>query len=289
MNNPTHLDRYKKLLSLLDKRFKEEITVQEIEDTVFYSYRNINRIFLALHQETIGHYQKRLRLEKAAEYLKFSNQPIADIALDIGYNEISSFSKAFKKHFNCSPTIFRNSHEFKQSIIQESIKEIDINTIDTPSFTIEKLPDLRVLYLTYYGNYDNIKAIENTWEQLSIYALKKKILHERTVFLGEILDDEEITDSINCRYNAAILLDDNVNIETKGLFNIKVIKEQKYAKFIHKGSHESSYDTYHKIYTHWLTKIQLELADQPTIEFYINDESDTPKDELITEIYIPIV
>ncbi|WP_062055512.1 AraC family transcriptional regulator [Aquimarina longa] len=289
MENQTHLNRYKKLLRLLDDKFKEEITVKDIENTVFYSYRNSNRIFLALHQETIGYYQKRLRLEKAAEYLKFSNYSIADIAYDIGYREVSSFSKAFKKHFKCSPSVFRNSHEFKQNSIKKITKDFNRNKSKKPDFTIEELPSFKVLYLTYYGNYDNIKAIKETWEQLTMYAIKKNVLNEKTTVLGEILDDEEITDSLRCRYNAAIILEDNKEIKTEGLFNSKIIEQGKYAKFIHKGSHESSEDTYHKIYAYWLTDIQLELADKPTLEFYLNDETNTPPDELITEIYIPIL
>ncbi|AUP80632.1 AraC family transcriptional regulator [Flavivirga eckloniae] len=288
MENATRLDRYKRLLSMLDDKFKEEITVQDIENTAFYSYRNINRIFLSLHQETIGQYQKRLRLEKAAEYLKFSNQSIADIAYDVGYSEISSFSKAFKKHFRCSPSIFRNSYDYRQNLTKKIVLDEEFDEDYKPEYTVEELPDLKIMYLTYYGDYDNIKAIKDIWEQLVIYALKKKVLHDKTPFIGEILDDEEITDVLKCRYNAAVVLDDDKDVDEEGLFRTKIIKKQKYAKFIHKGSHESCDETYAKIYTYWLTEMPMELADKPTLEFYINDESNTPEEELLTEIYIPV-
>jgi AraC family transcriptional regulator len=71
MKNATQLERYKKLLSYLDERFKEEINIDKVEAISHYSYRNINRIFEALHHETIGKYIKRRRMEKAAEFLKY--------------------------------------------------------------------------------------------------------------------------------------------------------------------------------------------------------------------------
>ena len=67
MQNETQLERYKKLLEYLDKQFKEEVNIEKVEAISHYSYRNINRIFEALHHETIGKYVKRIRLEKATD------------------------------------------------------------------------------------------------------------------------------------------------------------------------------------------------------------------------------
>jgi len=80
LKNQTQIDRYKKLIVFLNNNYKEDLTTKQIESICFYSYRNINRIFSALHNESIGQYIKRLRIEKAAEYIKFSNSAIAKIA-----------------------------------------------------------------------------------------------------------------------------------------------------------------------------------------------------------------
>ena len=97
MQNKVQLDNYKKLMAYINEHFKEEINIPRIEAICHYSYRNINRIFQAIHGETIGKYIKRIRLEKAAEYLKYSSSKIADIAFEVGFEDIASFSKAFKK------------------------------------------------------------------------------------------------------------------------------------------------------------------------------------------------
>ncbi|WP_299678329.1 GyrI-like domain-containing protein [uncultured Tenacibaculum sp.] len=287
--NNTQIERYQKLIVYLENKFKTDINSKDIEDVSFYSYRNINRIFAALQHETIGQFIKRKRLEKAAEFLKYSAEEISDIALDIGYKDVAAFSKAFKKHFNCSPSTYRNSQHIQQEITTKILQEKRENANKTLSFSIEHLPSFKILYLQYKGSYEDIRGIEKTWNSLLKYVFKKKLLSDETILLGEILDDDDITDTLQCRYNAGIVLEDHQDFDTKGFFEIKEIPTQKYAKFIHKRSHESCYETYNNIYARWMQDVQLEFADQATLEFYVNDESTTPKEELITEIYIPVV
>ncbi|GAB5413821.1 MAG: AraC family transcriptional regulator [Congregibacter sp.] len=58
-------------------------------------------------------YQKLLdevRHTMAAEYLKNSSISLAGIASMLGYDEFSSFSRAFKKHFGISPSNWRKQH-----------------------------------------------------------------------------------------------------------------------------------------------------------------------------------
>ncbi|PKV48839.1 DNA gyrase inhibitor GyrI [Aquimarina sp. MAR_2010_214] len=288
MSNPTQLERYKSLLDFLDKKFKEDITIKDIEEVSYYSYRNINRIFLALHHETIGKYIKRIKLEKAAQYIKYSDTTISEIAFFLGYSDIAAFSKAFKNQFNCSPSQFREDQEFKRQLFQKTIDPHKVSQQSSVTFEIEELPSLDFLYLTYQGTFENIKGIKETWKQLITYASKNNVFDHDTICMAEILDDNDITDSVHCRYNAGIVIESSSKFEVEGLFRIKTIAPQKYAKFLHKGSHEDSIITYDYIYSHWITDIQLELVDKPTLEFFLNDNADTPQHELLTEIYIPI-
>ncbi|MFT5254602.1 MAG: AraC family transcriptional regulator [Flavobacteriales bacterium] len=285
MKNETQLERYKKLLEYLDKQFKEEVNIEKVEAISHYSYRNINRIFEALHHETIGKYVKRIRLEKAAEFLKFSDSTISDIAFEVGFSDVAAFSKAFKNKFNCAPSVFRNSTDVMRNITRQTFSEIEREKL---VFEIETLPQFEVLYLEHRGNYENIKAVKETWKMLINYASIKQLLTDDTIFYGEILDDNEISETINCRYNVAIILNKSLASPPEGLFKIKTHQSQKYAKFVHKGTHEYSADTYHNIYSQWMVDVNLELTDLPTLEFFLNDEEDTPEEELLTEIYIPV-
>lgn len=105
--NATQIERYEKLINYIDERFEEEINLTTVESVTHYSYRNINRIFQSIRNESIGQYVKKIKLKKAADYLKNSKDSISDIAFHVGFCDIATFSKAFKREFNCSPTSYR--------------------------------------------------------------------------------------------------------------------------------------------------------------------------------------
>ncbi|MEM1324263.1 MAG: AraC family transcriptional regulator [Bacteroidota bacterium] len=288
MTNETQLQRYKRLITYIDERFKEDINIEKVEAISHYSYRNINRIFQALHHETIGKYIKRMRLEKAAQYLKYSKASVSDIAFEVGFEDVAAFSKAFKSKYNCSPSAFRNSSESIRQIIEQSLVLEPEALRPHLQFEISDLPSFDFLCLEYRGDYNDLAAIGARWKQMLNYAQQQQLLNDRSIFLAEILDDNKISEYINCRYNLGILLAQPLDFEPDGLFKQKQHKRQRYAKFLHVGPHEQSQETYTKIYAHWMLDVKLELADAPILEFYLNHEENAPKEELITEILIPV-
>lgn len=284
--NETQIDRYKKLVSFIEAHFKEDIQIPQLEAACHYSYRNINRIFEALQQETIGQYIKRRRLELAAQYLRYSEESISEIAMDVGFGGVAAFSKAFRSRFGCSPRAFR-----KDSLsvhLEEWKAEGQLAELEPISFETEVLPDMYVLGLEYHGPYDDFEGIKATWEKFLTYVDQQDLIRPNSIFLAEILDDEDITDKINCRYNVALVLEKPLPAAPQGLFQVKRLPGQRYAKFMHQGPHEASSETYQRIFGSWLEGIQLEWDDGPILEFYLNDEEDTAPADLLTEIYIPV-
>lgn len=288
MSNPTQLERYKKLLSYLENHFKEDINIDKIEDVSFYSYRNINRIFEALRNETIGKYIKRLRLEKAAQYLIYSEMPVSDIAYEVGFEDRSSFSKAFKSKYTFSPSVFRTHNEQLLETTKQSLLPQDIRNREPLKFEVEYLPEFESIFLEYRGNYDDLEAIDTSWDELIRYCTKKKLISENSIIFTEIVDDADISDALNFRYHFGLILEKPLSFIPENLFRKKVHKRQKYVKFVHKGSEKSSIELYKKIYAFWMLDINLELIDLPTIEFYPNYDKNLPEERLITEIYIPV-
>ncbi|MEO1516950.1 MAG: AraC family transcriptional regulator [Bacteroidota bacterium] len=289
MKNEIQLGRYKKLLAFIEENFKEDLNIERVEAVCHYSYRNINRIFEALHQETIGKYIKRLRLEKAAQYLKYTDMGIADISYEVGFEERAAFNKAFKKKYGCSPSAFRLGSEAIREKFQKSLLEEAGTNRQQLQFDIEYLPDFEYIFLEYRGDYENFSAIEETGNQFYAYAKDKGILSDRSIFMTEIVDDSDISDDIHLRYNLGCILEQALPFEPEGLFRTKTHKRQKYAKFIHRGTHQSCSDFYQKIYALWMLDVDLELQDLPTLEFYPNYEETTLPEEILTEIYIPVI
>jgi AraC family transcriptional regulator len=67
------------------------------------------RLFQALIEETPGSMRRRLLLERAAWQLKDSDLSVTEIALDAGYGSLEAFTRAFRRAFGQSPSLYRRT------------------------------------------------------------------------------------------------------------------------------------------------------------------------------------
>src|SRR5688500_4460358 len=65
------------------------------------------RVFRALAEETPVAMRRRLLLERAACQLGRTRQPITDIAFDAHYGSLEAFTRAFRRAFGASPSLYR--------------------------------------------------------------------------------------------------------------------------------------------------------------------------------------
>ena len=114
----------------------ERITNEAVQGQAFYSYRHANRLFKSLKGESINTYSNKIRLQAAAELLKYSKESIFDIALLVGYESTAAFSKAFKKVYQRTPSGFRTENNLR-AIFQDHRE---------PDYEISYLPE-RIVYL----------------------------------------------------------------------------------------------------------------------------------------------
>ena len=206
-NKNPQLARYKKLLAYLDDHLYEEVNIEQVEEICHYSYRNINRIFEAIHNETIGKYVKRLRLETAAQYLKYSDLGVSQIAYQVGFEDRSAISKAFKKRYNYSPKDYRNSSESHRKEIQSRTDPEGTQNRNRLQFEVEYLPEFQYLFFEYRGNYQDLNSIYDNWQIFLDFTDKKGLLSDDSILMTEIIDDNEISDELNSRYRHALILE----------------------------------------------------------------------------------
>lgn len=65
------------------------------------------RVFRALIDETPSAMRRRLRLERAAWQLGRTPQPVTEIAFDAGYGSLEAFTRAFRRAYRLSPSVYR--------------------------------------------------------------------------------------------------------------------------------------------------------------------------------------
>src|SRR5580692_4231665 len=73
----------------------------------FHSRTNFYRLFRALIEESPGAMRRRLLLERSAYQLGRTRLPVTDIALEALYGSLEAFTRAFRRAFGISPSLYR--------------------------------------------------------------------------------------------------------------------------------------------------------------------------------------
>lgn len=74
-----------------------------------YSRRQFHRLAVQLTGETPAAYQRRLRLDRGACLLLSSCATVLEIALETGWENHESFTRAFRARFGLTPSRFRRT------------------------------------------------------------------------------------------------------------------------------------------------------------------------------------
>ena len=87
-----------------------EITLQKVAEQFQYSTAYLSRMIKQHTGKNFSEIVRDCRLTKAKYYLESSGLSIIDIALMLGFNDVSHFYKVFKEKMNCTPTEYRKRY-----------------------------------------------------------------------------------------------------------------------------------------------------------------------------------
>lgn len=86
------------------------ITIEEIAKKYNVSSRAFSDCFKEVYGKTYYVFIKEFRIKTAAELLSSTNRGIGDIAIEVGYQNASKFSKAFSDIIGATPNYFRKNN-----------------------------------------------------------------------------------------------------------------------------------------------------------------------------------
>ncbi len=93
----------------LRKNLAEPLNLKAVSARFSMSERSMSRLFQALLHISFLQYLKTLRMIRAIELILKSKQTISEIAFQVGYHNIGSFSNAFFEFTHSRPSDFRRS------------------------------------------------------------------------------------------------------------------------------------------------------------------------------------
>lgn len=98
-------------ISKLTDNFAHEDDFEQLAERLEISYDRLRKLFKKHTGMTLGQYRQNLRVDKASSLLTNSDLNLTVIADHIGYADIHSFSKQFKKGTGLSPREFRKKYK----------------------------------------------------------------------------------------------------------------------------------------------------------------------------------
>ncbi|WP_133469495.1 GlxA family transcriptional regulator [Paraglaciecola marina] len=88
----------------LEEHFNQHISVNQLPPLVNLGARTFNRRFKKATDQTPLNYIQTLRIEAAKRFLETTQDSIERIINQVGYEDLSSFTRLFKKHAGLSPS-----------------------------------------------------------------------------------------------------------------------------------------------------------------------------------------
>lgn len=94
---------FQKCLAFIHRHYGEEISLDTIASYGNISVGHCGRLFLQILETTPYEYLINYRIKKSLELLSQNNKTISQIALEVGFNDVSHFIQSFKKRMKVTP------------------------------------------------------------------------------------------------------------------------------------------------------------------------------------------
>ncbi len=139
-----HTKRINNVTLYIENNLSEDLSIEDLADLACFSKFHFSRIFKSVTGESVYHYIKRVRLERATYFLWGTELPIKKIADKCGFNSISNFSYSYKQHFGRSA--------MEQRELNEEVKSI--GAYPDIAVEVKVLPKMKLGYIKKIGEYD---------------------------------------------------------------------------------------------------------------------------------------
>ncbi|HEY9681495.1 MAG TPA: AraC family transcriptional regulator [Drouetiella sp.] len=279
--------RFRQILDHIDKHLDEDLNVEKLSQVAHLSKFHFHRQFSDYCGISVSRYVQLMRLKRASFRLVFNPlEPIIQIAMDAGFENPESFSRAFKHVFGQSPSQFRREPNWKYWDEQYSFsKRRGTDLMEEKEVKVVIFEPVMVAVLEHRG------APALTHESALRFVDWRKttglspVASSRTY--GVPYSDPELTSPEEFRFDICGSILEPVPKNEYGIVT-KQIPGGECAVVRHLGSHERLGESVYYLYREWLPKSGRDLRDFPVYFHYLNSKFTTPEHELVTDVYLPL-
>src|SRR5205823_9530587 len=111
MNKADSRDTAGRLSAIVANSLDTQAKTQDLARQAYQSRTQFHRLFRTVVEETPGVMRRRLLLERAAYQLAHTGMSVTHVALGANYGSLEAFTRAFRKAFRISPSLYRRMRD----------------------------------------------------------------------------------------------------------------------------------------------------------------------------------
>ncbi|PIE08332.1 MAG: AraC family transcriptional regulator [Rhodobacterales bacterium] len=281
-------DRLLRVIAYIQADPAGDMSLDRLADVAALSRFHFARVFRAVTGRTVSETVRRIRMGRAAVALCYSSRPIAEIAASVGYSDVTSFTRAFAETCGLPPGAFREKGQYRPEYVTLRTGEPDMTHTETPTnpdpapVSIREMDSRRLAALEHVGPYSETGEVLT---ELGTLLAARGLMQKAGAMVCLYHDDPDNVPAEKLRMHAGYELPEG---EVAPPLEEIVLPAGRYAVMRHTGPYSSLHLAYRAFFGVWLPQSGVEPGDSPCFETYLNDPADTPPDQLVTEIWMPL-
>ncbi|MFK0668760.1 AraC family transcriptional regulator [Aeromonas salmonicida] len=259
-----------------------DLSIEALADRACLSLYHFHRVFTAVAGEAPGEMCRRLRMQRAAWQLCYTDASVTTIALGAGLASSQAFAKAFRRHYGCTPGAFRRdkrkdghllSKDGHASDLQLPYAEDHSSARSNTMKTIEM--DARTLaYIRVTGPYG--EGYDPVCGQLHQWAAARGLEGGEWIFIYH--DNPEVTPPAQCRTDIGVTVP--AGTVGAGEVEIQLIPAGCYAQSRYLITDRSQYGPRWQEHVGDIVAAGLAFGDGPCFELYHSVSNDPLRDDV---------
>ncbi len=278
-NSESYERRICRVVEYINRNLAEDISLNRLAEIACMSPYHWHRVYMGMRGETVATTVKRLRLQQASYFLVSTDKSIELVAKQCGYPNQQSFNRIFKSVYGLPPARYRSKGLHRVFDMKSTKKDMKMFKV-----SVKELDELSIYAIDHQGPYI---GINQAFDQLCGWMGSRGLVNQKTKMIGLYFDDPDSVAAESLRSKAAVSIDGEV--EGDDVVKKTMIEAGRYAVVEFKGPYSELHTAYRWLCGEWLQQSGEELANRPSVEFYLNDPQTTVPAELRTDIYMSLV
>lgn len=293
MDTDRYEARINRALALIDRHIDQDLSIERLADEACLSPFHFHRIFSALTGESVHAMTTRMRMERALALARRAARPQwKAIASMVGYRSQDVFTRAFKRHFGCTPSAFDLEQYWQDRPDRDDALAVSRYFLRPApplpdDFRVEVVdrPAADLIVSRAVGGYLDPALIVAAYQRIEAFAKGSGIAMPGRL-TGASRDDPELVPLSRCRYDFGLEVPEGTPA-AKGLRSARR-DEGRWAVTRVAGDFAAIDQAWNLLFKSWLPASGLNLRAAPAEEIYHRTPDEIGWDRFDITLAIPV-